>query len=473
MFRAENVPPGPKGKPFIGNVSAFSEDPLQFLLDCSRRYGALVRIAKRTYLVNDPELIKQVFHERDGLFSKTDPTEGERRSAFPASVMNSSGEDWQNKRRKLQPAFQKALVLRSAEQAFSSANAFLSRWHGAPFTHDAREDMGTLCMDIGSRFLFDAPAQDAETESIAETVDAIMKLTRSQLRIPSWVPTAGNRRLRRARARLDEAMSHIVQRYRQSASGRPCLLGTLFAEDESGQSAWLRDELATMIMSGLEPMADGLTWTLWLLARHPGIQHDVYREITTVMGERTSMAAEDLARLRVTEAAVKESLRLYPPAWMTGRIATRECVFGGFHVPAGTMLMISQWVSHRDPRYFAYPDEYRPQRWLDREGAAALPAYAYFPFGGGQRKCIGSHLSITQMMAVVAAVIRGFDLQMAPDAKVQPYPALVLRPQGVRLTVAPRSPSFPLDLDPEARAAEPTASTFWRSKPALLEPDHE
>ncbi|WP_429393969.1 cytochrome P450 [Robbsia andropogonis] len=429
----QRIPPGPKGGPVLGNRIAFSQDPLSFLLNCSREYGDVVRVAKQTYFVNRPDLIHTIFHNKDGTFSKTDPYDTtQNHSAFPASVMNSSGSEWADKRRKLRPAFQSDPILQSVEQASSASHLILASWRQEPLRFDVREDMVQLCMEIGSRFLFDGSADPRETKRVLDTVDAIMKLMRSPFRLPLCIPTPNNLRLRRSRAELGETIGEIVERYRRSPSNRVCLLGTMLSEGEHGDSAWVRDEMATMIMSGLEPLAAGLTWTLYLLASHAEIRRELQYEIDAVL-QGHLLAASDISRLPFTEAVVKESLRLYPPAWMTGRVATRDCSLAGFEVPAGTLLTVSQWVSHRDPRYFESPDEYRPHRWLDQTDMAGLPSYAYFPFGTGPRKCIGSHLSMTQMIVVIASLMHGFDIEPVPDTNVRPYPALVLRPIGVRL----------------------------------------
>lgn len=460
MSSDKRIPPGPRGRPVFGNRIEFSEDPLGFLLECSRKYGDVVRVAKQTYFVNHPDLVQEIFHNKDGTFSKTDPYDkSQNHSAFPASVMSSSGSDWRSKRRKLQPAFQKELILQSLGQACSAIHSLFDSWRHEPLRSDVREDMAQLCMAIGGRFLFDAAADPSETQRVSDTVDAVMKLTRSPFRLPLSIPTPNNLRLRKSRAELNKTIDGIVERYRRSPSNRPCLLGTMLSDEESGGLAWLRDEMATMIMSGLEPMADALTWTLYLLASHAEIRRELHCEIDAILEKGGSLTAAELSRLPFTEAVVKESLRLYPPAWMTGRIALCDYSLGGFDVPAGTLVTVSQWVSHRDPRYFKDPHEYRPHRWLDAAYVASLPTYAYFPFGGGSRKCIGSYLSTTQMIAVVASLVRGFDIELLPDTNVRPYPALVLRPLGVGLRVMPRGPSRTVGPMPIQRAARSAVAT--------------
>ncbi|MEE3663040.1 cytochrome P450 [Brenneria sp. g21c3] len=442
MDNGNNVPPGPRGKFFTGNLAVFSNNPLDFLLMCSREYGDVVRIAKFTYLVNHPELIEQVFHDKNGLFEKVVPgVERKNHSAFPDAVMNSSGADWQIKRRKLQPAFHKTLIRENIAQTASIATRFLHAWRRNPSVRDIRQEMAQLSMEVGSRFLFGMAVNNDEMRQIAHMVEVVMALTRNQIRFPLFIPTRNNLRLRQARRDLDQVMSRIIERYRCTITSQTCLLGMLLEEDESGNSAWIRDELATMIMSGLEPMADALTWTCYLLALHPEVSQKLFDEAEAVIGGQGGISADNILTLRYTEAAVKEALRLYPPAWMTGRTVVRDCTFGGYQASAGVTLTVSQWVTHRDPRYFARPDEYCPERWLTDNFAATLPKYAYFPFGGGARKCIGNYLTMTQMITIVASIVHGFDIRLTSDTTVQPYPALVLRPLGVRMSVAPRMSS--------------------------------
>ena len=435
----KDLPPGPTGKFLVGNSLAFSEDPLNFLLRCSREFGDLVRISSRTYLVNHPELAGQVLHDRDGTYAKRDPDlRSENHSAFPDSVMSSVGADWQHKRTVLQAAFHKDAVRDHVASTAALALALADSWCQAPGERDMRREMQQLCLTAASHYLMDATIDGQGMDRIMHVVDAIMTLTRSQIRFPGFIPTPGNLRLRRARRDLDQTLGQLVERFRHASSGRRCLLGILLDSDATGQSGWLRDEVATMLMSGLEPLADGLTWTLYLLARHPDILQQLREEIDAILPPDGQVGASDLPQLRLVDAVVKEALRLYPPAWLTGRIALRSATLGGFKVPAGTTLLVSAWVSHRDARHFPEPETFRPARWLDDHQAQKAPTLAYLPFGSGARKCIGEYLARTQMVTVVASLCRRMDLQLAPGATPRPYPALVLRPLGVQMSVAPR-----------------------------------
>ncbi|MDA8448022.1 cytochrome P450 [Paracidovorax valerianellae] len=439
MAVEEKIPTGPKGRRFIGNIIEFTEDPLGFLLKCSHEYGDLVVLSKKTYLVSHPELIEQVLHNKDGTYEKSDPSDRQKnQSAFPASVMSSSGSDWRNKRRMLQPAFQRALVDDGMARSAAITQSYLQHWRQNTPDADLRQEMQRICMSTGGAFLFNSSTEGEQTQAVVRMVDAIMGLTRSQIRFPAFIPTPNNVRLRRARADLDKALDRIIENYRSALSPSPCLLGMLLDHDGTGKSRWLRDELSTMIMSGLEPMADALTWVFYLLATHLTAQQKLQQEVDLVLSDQASLSTADLPKLPFTQAVVKEALRLYPPAWMTGRIAMRDTVLGGFHVPAGTTLTVSPWVSHRDARYFQDPGIYRPERWLDHSFSESLPKYAYFPFGGGARKCIGDHLSMMQIITTIAAITREFDLTLKPSAVVKPFPALVLRPLGVSVNMVSR-----------------------------------
>lgn len=431
------LPPGPKGHFITGNLVEFSEDPLGFLTRCAREYGDVARLGQTNYLIAHPDLIERVFVNGEGHFVKfvTLARESQRSSGgFPEAMMNSEGEEWLRKRRRVQPAFHRKYVAACGEKVISLTERLLDTWRpGEP--RDVCVDMSELSLDVVSRFLFNIPVND-EARHVAAAVDAIMRLTRSPFRFPAWMPTPNNVRLRRSLRQLDTVLDGIIRRYPRRSGEPEDLLGILLRSEPPLTGPQLRDELATMIMSGHETTADALVWTFVLLSQHPGIQERLVAELDEVLDGRPP-SAEDLPRLRYTEAVVKESLRLYSPAWMTSREAIRDCELGGFHVPAGTTLGISQWVTHRDPRYYEEPEAFRPERWLS-ESIKQLPKYAWFPFGGGPRQCIGSSLAMLELVLMTACVVRRFRLELAPDCEVKPHPSLALQPVGVRIVPHPR-----------------------------------
>ncbi|MXV10006.1 cytochrome P450 [Xanthomonas sp. LMG 8992] len=460
MTDAHRLPPGPRGHWAFGNRQAFAADPLQFLQRCAREHGDVVRIAERTYLLAAPTAIATVLGDDGSLYAKSDPDPRARRAAFPASVMNSEGDAWQHKRQALQPAFRASLVRDYTRQALAATQALLQARNDSAHAQDLRLMMTALCAELGAGFLLGDAAHAPALLRMLPMVDAILQQTRTPSAAPAWWPSARKRRLRAARGALDAALTQILASPR-SPGAAASVLELLQRDDPQGQGDWCRDEAAAMLMSALEPMAAGLTWTLLLLAQHPAIAQAVTEEADALPGldSTPGTACDDalVERLPLARACVKEAMRLYPPAWMTARIAQRDTTLDGFAVPRGTQLIVSQWVVQRDPRHFAAPDRFVPARWLDPTHAPAR--YTYFPFGGGPRSCIGSQLALVQMTMVVAGLLRERTLHLAADAQPRPYPALVLRPLDVRIALRPRtavpprkSPAAPTPLShtPEA-----------------------
>ncbi|MBB5864646.1 cytochrome P450 [Xanthomonas sp. 3058] len=432
------IPPGPTGHWAFGNRGQFSDDPLAFLQDCARKHGDVVKVAKRTYLLAAPAAIGTVLGDDGTLYGKADPDPGVRRPAFPASVMNSTGAVWQHKRRTLQPAFSAALVREAAAQALAATRSLLREQDECSATQDMRALMNGLCAQLGAGFLLGDPAHAPDLLRMLPMVDAILQQTRRPSVAPAWWPSANRHRLRRARADLDLALDRILARSAQRPPHAASALALLLAEATHGDGDWCRDEAAAILMSALEPMSAALTWTVLLLAQHPHIAQQVAQEANALDDANGASGTNLLDRLPLARACVKEALRLYPPAWITARIAQRDTTLNGFDVPCGTQLLVSAWVVHRDGRYFPDPEIFLPARWLDDTATRLLARYSYFPFGGGPRSCIGSMLALTQMTVVIATVLRTCNLQLAPDARPSPFPALVLRPLDVRIALQPR-----------------------------------
>jgi cytochrome P450 len=266
---------------------------------------------------------------------------------------------------------------------------------------------------------------------------------RRLIRIPKNIPTLHNLRFERAARRLDAIVHTIIEERRKSGEeDRGDLLSMLMlAEDESGErmtDKQLRDEVMTLFLAGHETTANALAWTFWLLSSNVAAEANLAEELERVLGGRTPTMA-DLPRLPYVERVIKESMRLYPPAWVMGREAVGECEVGGYRMPAGTTALMSQWVVHRDPRYHHDPQRFDPNRWAagyENE----LPRFAYFPFGGGPRQCIGAGFAMTEARLVLAAVAQRFRMKLVPGQRVEPYASITLRPkEGIRMTLAARS----------------------------------
>jgi cytochrome P450 len=306
------------------------------------------------------------------------------------------------------------------------------------------EEMMHLTLEIVAKCLFDADVGMRATD-VGKAMKAVLEDFSSQrrlIRIPKRIPTPRNIRFEMAARRLDEVVGTIIEDRRKSEEDRGDLLSMLMlAEDEDGErmtDKQLRDEVMTLFLAGHETTANALSWTSWLLYLNPEVEDKLAEELERVLGGRTPTVS-DLPDLPYVERAVKESIRLYPPAWIVGREAIAECEVGGYRMPAGTTALMSQWVMHRDPRYHENPQRFDPDRWT-AEYAKASPRFAYFPFGGGPRQCIGAGFAMTEACLILATVAQRFGMDLAPSQRVEPYASITLRPkEGIRMSLVEHS----------------------------------
>jgi len=298
-----------------------------------------------------------------------------------------------------------------------------------------------------AKTLFDADVAD-ESYAIGQASNVLMEYFGARLGsvvlqlLPNWLPTPANLRTRRAIRRLDEVVYRMIAARRQSDEDRGDLLSILLhAQDADDGSRMtnqqVRDEVMTLFMSGHETTAVALSWTWYLLARHPDVDARLAEELRTVMGDRAP-AASDLPELRYTEMVVNESLRLYPPAYALGRQAARPTEVAGHAVAPGAIVILPTWVVHRDRRWFEEPEAFRPERWAD-DLAHRLPRFAYFPFGGGPRQCIGHGFAMMEAILLLATIAERFRLTLEPGQHVTPTPYVTVRPEpGLRMRLARR-----------------------------------
>ncbi len=446
-MRTLDAPPGPKGHLLGNNLREYAQDPLGFLSGCAREHGDVVRLrfmGQTFYLLSHPDLIEYVLVENNRNFTKTRILRRNRR-LLGEGLLTSEGGFWRRQRRLAQPAFHRKRVAAYGEVMVAFTERSLDGWRDGE-TIDLHEEMMRLTLEIVAKCLF-----DADVGSEAKDVGSAMKVAledfssqRSLIRIPKSIPTPHNLRFERAARRLEGIVRTIIEERRKKSGeeDRGDLLSLLMlAEDESGErmtDKQLRDEVMTLFLAGHETTANALTWTFWLLSLNPEVEAKLATELGRVLGSRAPTVA-DLSNLPYVERVIKESMRLYPPAWVMGREAIGECEVGSYRMPAGTTALISQWVVHRDPRYHHDPQRFDPDRWT-AEYEEALPRFAYFPFGGGPRQCIGAGFAMTEARLILATVAQRFTMELAPGQRVEPYPSVTLRPKkGIRMTLVERS----------------------------------
>jgi cytochrome P450 len=423
--------------PFFGNLPDMAGDVLGFFTRCSREYGDVVGLRLVSWpavLLNHPDYSEYIFVKNHQNFIKHRFFWRHVRAIFGQGLLTSEGEAWHRQRRLAAPAFAGQQVSRYGDAMVRYAERMVERWQPGQAIDAHREAMA-LTFEIAAKTLFDADAQD-DVEELGHVFDQMVEEIavrfRRPFRIPDIIPVPGNLRYRRGVQRIDRLVAEIIRAWREDPGDRGDLLSRLMlARDESGRpmsERQIRDEVITLLLAGHETTALTLAWTWYLLARHPDADARLAAEVRNALGNRPP-TVEDLLRLRFTEQVVTESLRLYPPAYAIGREALQDCEIGGFAVPAGTTVYVSPWVTHHDPRWFPDPWEFRPERW-NGDFARQLPRFAYMPFGGGPRICIGSRFAMMEAVLILATVAQRLRLEWQREHPVQVMPSITLRPKG-------------------------------------------
>ena len=446
--------PGPPAWKAISGLRQVLRDPLVYFVQLARDHGdvAMARIGpRRVCLLSHPEHAREVLVTQQKNFIKSLSL---RRTSvvLGQGLLTSDGEPWRTQRRLMQPAFHRERIAGYADTMVAFAGRHGDGWRDGA-TVDVHEEMMHLTLAIAGMTLFGALVED-EAEEIGRALDTAMALFR-RVTLPMYeilnrLPLPSSRRLAEARARLDATIYRMIAARRAEAArtgdyGDDLLGMLLSARDEEGGGAGagmtdeqVRDEAITLFLAGHETTANALTWTWVLLSRHPEVEAALHAEVDAVLGDRVATAA-DLPRLPYTRAVLAESMRLYPPAWILGREALDDFEVGGYTVPKGTMVFTSQWIVHRDARWWPEPEAFRPERWTPAM-EAALPKLAYFPFGGGPRKCIGEAFAWMEGVLVLATLARRWRVRVAPG-EIGMQPVITLRPVGeVRARLERRPP---------------------------------
>ena len=440
-------PPGPRGAPLLGSFLAYARDPLGFVASCARAHPRLAfyRLGHiRFYQLNDPELVESVLVGDHRHYVK-DAITRMLITVVGHGLLTSEGDLWRRQRRLAAPFLQRRHVEAYARTMVDCAERATDAIEGAggqPI--DAHQAMMGLTLDIVLETLF-ARRRRGEIAEVAETVEVIMEEFDRDVHswryvVPRWFPFPGRIKAKRAVQRLDALLRTINDNRRRQGEEGDDLLGRLLAarhEDGSAMSdRQLRDEMATMYLAGHETTALALFYALRLLAQQPEAQARLQGELDRVLGSEPP-TLERLPELRFADAVIQEAMRLYPPAWIIGREATADCEIDGYRLRPGAQVLISQWSMHRDKRWFDDPLAFRPERWLDGL-AERLPRFAYFPFGGGPRVCIGNHFAKLEAVLSLASLVRRLSWEPVEGEELKMLPTVTLRPTaGVRLIARP------------------------------------
>lgn len=422
-------------------------DRLAALRHVARVYGDIVGFTvgrQRFLLLNHPDHVEDMLVTRARLFKKGRALERAKR-LLGEGLLTSEGDLHRRQRRLAQPAFHKQRIAGYAATMVAHAQKTSQRWRDAD-PLDISAEMNRLTLTIAGETLLGTDVE-RDAGGVREALTAVLDafpITMSPLApLLERLPLPSMRRYRRAQATLDRVIYRIIEERRARGDDRGDLLSMLLlARDEDADGGRMsdtqvRDEAMTIFLAGHETTANALAWTWYLLAQHPDVERRLHHEIDSVLGDRTA-TAEDAMRLPYTRMVLSESMRLYPPAWAIGRRALEDFTIGGYIVTKGTVVLVSQYLIHRDERFYADPERFDPDRWLpDRQ--KGRPKYAYFPFGGGTRVCIGEAFAWMEGILVLATLARDWHLESLETAPVGMQPAITLRPaHGIRMKLGKR-----------------------------------
>jgi cytochrome P450 len=428
-------PPGPKPHFLIGNMPLASLDPLNIFTRWAREYGDIFYYRAgwiHVYFFNRPDLIECVLVRNHSNLLK-DRVVQNSRWFFGNGLLTSEGEEWKRQRRLTQPAFYRGRIASYATLMTAYTEQMLSCWQDGA-TVDVHQQMMNLTLRIVVRTLF-----GVETEKIDEisgTLNTMMRHTAGvRLLLPPWarhLPIPGMGNVRRSVKQLNDTVAGIINvRRARCDPDREDLLSILISardEDGSAMSAnEVRDQVLTFLLTGHETTALALSWTWYLLSQNSEAENKLHRELDNVLGGKVP-TLKDLPLLIYTDRVIKESMRLYPPAWSLAREVANEFEVGGYRIPPGANVVMSQWILQHDPRFFTDPMRFDPDRW-GTEGCQKLPRFAYFPFGSGPRQCIGAGFAMMEAVLLLATIAMRFKLRQIGGPPVIPVPSFTLRPK--------------------------------------------
>lgn len=436
----KKLPPTPKEHWLLGSAFYFVKDSIGFLQENCPKYDGIFRVTSRfekVIIVYAPEYIKHVLQDNNRNYVKSFGYEV-LKMLLGNGLLTSEGDFWMQQRRLIQPAFHKErlqmLAQRITDCIDELAGELEAKSDAAPL--NLQKEMMALALNIVARSLFTSDVKTLISE-IGENMDianeSAIERIRNPFRLPLWIPVPYNIREKRAIAKLDAVILRIIEQRRQSAIEHDDLLGLMMAakDEDTGErmsDKQLRDEVMTLFLAGHETTALALTWLFYCLHQNPQVEEKLLQEAKTVLNGRTPQFS-DLPKLDYTRQVVEEAMRLYPPAWMVGRKALEDDEIGGYLIPKGHSILMPAFYVHRNPQLWDAPEQFNPAR-FEKEKAKERHRFAYFPFGGGQRMCVGNNFAMLEMQFAVSMLIRKFHFRLQEGFKPQLEPLITLRPKG-------------------------------------------
>ncbi|WP_188317047.1 cytochrome P450 [Solihabitans fulvus] len=448
--------PGPEGKFLFGALSSFQKDTLKLLLELQRQYGGISRVKLGPYEVHqitEPEHVKHVLQDNAKNYVRGKFYRGFN-LFFGRGMLTTDGAEWKAKRAVSQPFFHKVKLRANAGIITDTTNDLLEKWAKPSADKepvDITNDMMWLAMGVLGTMLLGVDLRDWSDRlmpAVRFSFKAMILTGEVKQMLPRWIPTKYQRDLKRYQQDLNDVMDEIIELHR-NGGGRPDdLVNALLAARKENGDPWsqreIRAELKTLFLAGHETTGCGLTWTLYAIAQYPEVRRELEAELAGVLGGRVP-TAEDLTSLPFLRQVVDEALRLYPPIWLFPRDAVADDTIGGYHIPAGSTVLIPPYAAHHNPETWDNPEAFDPKRFCpahqggaEGQGQQNRDRYAYFPFGGGARKCIGMDLALLEIQLAVAMIVQRYQLSLVPGHPVTPGALVSLRPlPQVLMTITP------------------------------------
>lgn len=429
-------PEGARGLPIVGNMPEFARNPLEFIIGLQREYGdvaAFSLMGQQSVLVSNPHDIERILLETGKRYGKFAPTYA-MRTILGNGLVTSEGDFWRRQRKLAAPAFHHQSIKRYADQMVTYAQDMVQTWQDDA-VRNLHQDMMTLTQRIIMKVLFDVDVLENARDA-SKAFDAMMHALGADMGIhavlPAFIPTPTRKRMVEGVKYIDGLLLEIIEQRRADRGERHDLLTMLMdARDDDGQpmsTEQLLDEIRTLYLAGHETTATTLSWTWYLLSRSPEVYVRLEAEIEQVLNG-SAPTAEDVQRLPYCNAVIKESLRCYPVAWITQRIAQEDVEIGGCRIAKGTFIFLSPWIVHHDPRWHAKPDVFIPERWL-KEKLELPPREAYIPFGGGPHICLGNGLAMMEAVLLLATLLGRYHIAVLPEPPVEIELVGTMRPKG-------------------------------------------
>ena len=431
------IPPGPKGLPILGSVIPFFKDTLSFLKDTASHYGdiAYFQLGNRNiYMLNHPDDIQDVLITNNRNFSKSRALQ-RAKLVVGEGLLTSEGDTHLKNRRIIQPIFHNKVIPEFAETMVGFTEDYINGWKDSSTVNIHREMM-EITQQIVVKTLFDSELEDSNRliNALTYIMNQFPRFLFPYSEYLDKIPIPSNLKCNTALETIDEALYRIIKERKSNDADRHDLLSLLIQSTEGPgnnsvfNETQVRDEVITFYIAGQETTSNALCWTWYLISQNRDVEEKIDSEIRDVLGNRLP-TYKDVKDLTYIQNTVKESLRMYPPAWVVTRRAINEYEVGEYRVPAGADIYMSQYVVHYDDRFYENPDLFDPDRW-DNIDENEFPRFAYFPFGGGTRRCIGEPFAIMEAVLLIATIASKWKLKMALDFKVEALPLITLRPKN-------------------------------------------